>query len=553
MSRLCLLALVCGLGCTGTIDDPTGAGGGGGPGGLDGPGGTPLTPAQCAEALRPGSLPPLQRLTRFEYDNTVRDLLGDTSQPARAFPPDENLHGFELGATVAPVQFELYMAAAEDLAEAADLTEIAGSHCDPAAADETCARAMIQDFGLRAYRRPVEATQLERLLAVFRASVEDGAEVALRTVLQAMLQSPYFLYRVELGVADPAGADDVVALTGFERASRLSYLIWGSMPDDALFAAAAADELETKAQLADHARRMLDDPRAQEAMRHFYIRWLELDLGSVSKDPDLFPEWGDELARSMETEIAMRIDHVLWEGEGTFAELMTAPYTFVDGRLAEIYGIEGVTGDEFVRVDLPANERPGLLTLPGLMAMHSHTNQSSPVLRGKFIRERILCQHLPAPPPDLAVVAPEPTEGVSTRDRFERHRTDPDCASCHQLMDPIGYGFEAFDALGRYRTVDGSGPIDASGEIVSTEHTDGTFENAEELIDMLASSEDVQRCVTVQWVRNTLRRTEGDEDQCGIDQVQAAFEESGHDLRELVVALVQADFFMYRAGGTEAP
>ena len=548
-----LLALAL-SGCTGVIDDPNGSAGGGGDG-LDGPAGRgSLSPEECAEGLRPGPLAPLPRLTRSEYDNTVRDLLGDDSKPAQAFPADENLHGYELGATVSPVQFELYMEAAEGLAERADLAELVGSHCSVADADEACALDFIHDFGMRAYRRPLTTAQAERLLEVFRATLVDGPDMALRTVLQAMLQSPYFLYRVELGVADPAGPDDVVALSGWERASRLSYLIWGSMPDDALFAAAAADELETGEQLAAQARRMLEDPKAREAMRHFYLRWLELDLESVSKDPESFPEWDEDLARSMETEVAMRIDHVLWEGEGTFEELMTAPYTFVDGRLAELYGIEGVTGDEFVRVELDPEQRPGLLTLPGLRAMHAHTNQSSPVLRGKFIRERVLCQHLPPPPPDLVVTAPEPSPDQSTRERFERHRSDPTCASCHQLMDPIGYGFENFDAIGRFRTTDEGRAIDASGEIVSTDSTDSTFSDAAELQALLAGSEDVQRCVTVQWFRNALRRTESRDDSCAIDEVQAAFEESGHDLRELVVALVQTDFFMYRRGGEmEAP
>ena len=560
-TRALLAAAVFGLavaiGCTGVIDDPGTPGGGGtaGPGGLDRPGGGgTLTPAECAAEIRPGKLPPLVRLTRDEYDNTVRDLLGDDTRPARSFPRDETLLGFELGATVSPVHLELYMSAAEDLAASASVASLVAPHCDIAAMDDACAREVIHAFGLRAYRRPLEPAQVDRLLTVYRAGIADGPDTAMRMVIEAMLQSPYFLYRVELGVADPAAADDVVPLTAWERASRLSYLVWASMPDDVLLAAAAADELATADQLAAQARRMVEDPKAQGAMRDFYLRWLELDLSSVSKDPELFPEFDDALARSMETEIAMRIDHVLWEGEGTFAELMTAPYTFVDGRLAELYGIDGVTGDEFVQVDLDPAERPGLLTLPGLMAMHSHTNQSSPVLRGKFIRERILCQHLPQPPPDLVVTAPEPTEGQSTRDRFERHRSDPSCSSCHQLMDPIGYGFETFDAIGRFRTSDEGVAIDSSGEIVSTPTTDGTFADTAELIDVLSNSEDVQRCVTVQWVRNALRRPEGTEDQCGIDQVQRAFEESGHDLRELIVALVQSDLFMYRrAGGSEAP
>lgn len=541
------------LACTGQIDDPTGANGGSaGPGGrLGGPAGG----GTCLEAPTPGPLAPLQRLTRTEYDNTVRDLLGDDSRPAAVFPPDENLHGFELGATVSPLQYELYMNVAEDLAANADLDTLLSSHCTAESLDESCARSFIRDFGMRAYRRPVEEAQVERLLTVWRTGVElEDAAMATRMVVQAMLQSPHFLYRVELGVADPAAGDDVVALDSWERASRLSYLIWSSMPDDELFAAAAADELASADGIAAQARRMLEDPRAREAMRGFYLRWLELDLSSVSKDPELFPEFDYDMARSMETEVAMRIDHALWEGTGTLDELLTAPYTFVDERLAAIYGLEGITGDEFVRVELDPSERPGLFTVPGIMAMRSHPNQTSPVLRGQFVRERILCQHLPPPPPDLVVFAPEVTEGQSTRDRFEQHRSDPSCSSCHELMDPIGYGFENFDSIGRFRATDEGQPIDASGEIIATEHTNGTFDGPAELMELLGSSRDVQSCMTVQWFRNALRRTETDEDGCAIQEVQESFAATGNDLRELVVALVQTDAFLYRrASGSEAP
>jgi hypothetical protein len=490
---------------------------------------------------------PLRRLTRDQYDNTVRDLLGDTTRPARAFPADEDLLGFDTGATVSPLLVELYMNAAETLAATAVADLGALLPCDPAlSGEETCARGFIQTFGRRAYRRPLAPEQVDRLMAVFGSAAAATFADRIRLVLTAMLQSPFFLYRVETAPGTPGGPD-VVRLDGHEVATRLSYLLWNTMPDDELFAAAEAGELGAPEQVAAHARRMLDDEQARPAIASFFDQWLEIaSLDEASKDTELFPEFNAAMRRSMRGETRAFVEHVLFEGDGRLHTLFTAPYTFADARLAELYGIEGVTGDAFVQVDTDPGERAGLLTHASLLATHALANQSSPVLRGKYVRERLLCQPIPPPPDGLMVVAPDPAPGLSTRERWAAHSTDPSCSGCHRLMDPIGFGFEHYDAIGQYREMDDGRPVDARGELLAAGDVTGAFEGVPELAERLAASPEVADCMTAQWFQFALGRPEVDDDGCSLSSLADVMEASGGDVRELIVAIVSTDAFLYR-------
>ncbi len=547
--RWLIAPLALALGCTGLIDDPSASGGGSA---VDR---RPDGPSACGPDLDPGPITPLRRLTRDEYDNTIRDLLGDDSQPARAFPADEDGGGFELGATVSPLQYELYMNAAEELALRA-VSERLDSllPCDPATmGEDACAAELIDTLGMRAYRRPLTDGQRDRLFSVYTFGKTEGFDNGIRLVISAMLQSPAFLYRVEAGSALDAGDGSVVALDGYERASKLSYLLWSTMPDAALFDLAASGGLDTPDAVADQARRMLDDPRARGAVQRFMEQWLHLKIQGVSKDPEIYPQFDDGMRDSMEASVLAFIDHVMWEQNGSLDELLTADYAFVDARLAPVFGVEGVTGDELTRVPVDPTQRMGLLTHPALMAQLSLPNQSSPVERGAFIREQLFCQALPPPPEDLVVVPPDPNPSLSTRERFIAHREDPACAGCHQLMDPIGFGFENYDAIGAYRLQEENGqPVDARGELIQTD-TDGPFEGALELGHRLAESEMVRRCVAQQWFRFTFGRNETEADQCMLDDVYAAFEGSGWDIREALIALTRTDAFLYRRAEEVSP
>jgi hypothetical protein len=571
--RLAACALAAGLALAGCGGDPDGAPGrpagpGAPSGGVSGtgPGKPPLGAGPPGGGV-PGEAPgaacvpgtpfptPLRRLTRVEYDNTVRDLLGDATAPARRFPPDELSGGFANNAavlTVSPLLAERYQEAAEALAAAAvrDLGKLVP--CDPtkggAAGEEACARSFVESFGRRAYRRPLAAAEVTRHLALFSAA-RAGATFArgIEVLVGAMLQSPGFLYRLELGLPGAAGEGDragLVRLGPYEIASRLSYLLWASMPDDRLFAAAAAGKLGTPAEVAEMARSMLDDPRARRAVSEFYRQWLgAAAIEGVAKDPAIYPDWGEPLRAAMAAELPAFVEHVLWGADGRLATLLAAPVTVATAPVARIYGVEAAGGRP---VALDGTRRAGVLTQPGILAVHALPNQSSPVQRGKFVREQLLCQEAPPAPPDLDVTPPEVDPRKPTRERFAQHTKDEACASCHRLMDPLGFGFEHFDGVGRYRATDGGRPVDASGTIVNAGAIDGPFRGAPELAKKLAASPVVGACVATQWYRFAFGRLETPGDACALRGLHAAFEAARYDLRELLLALTAAETFLYR-------
>ena len=515
--------------------------------------------AEC-EALEPGPAP-VRRLTRVEYNNTVYQLFGDNSQPANTFPADEEAGGFNNQAdvlVVSPLLAEHYLSAAEDLAAAhtPDLMQQL-PNCQGDAIDElacaTDADAFVRSFGKLAFRRPLSDDEAQTYVGLFTQGttldqVPYSPNMGIQLVVQALLQSPHFLYRVEFGMPDPS-AGDVVELTSYEIASRLSYLLWNTMPDALLFEAADADLLRNPAEIEAQARRMLDTPRAREAVKNFHRQWLHLDeiepvILANGKDPEIYPDFYDGLPSLWRTETESFIDHAVFEEDANVEFLFTAPYTMMNEELADFYGVEGPKGIEFARVDLDPGKYAGFMTQPGLLALFAKRDRSSPIHRGKFVRETILCQ-IPPPPPDNVPEPPNVDESQTTREQFSEHSENPVCAGCHTLMDPIGFGFEHFDGIGRYRETEWGLEIDASGELQGTD-VNGTFNGATELARLLASSDQVKACVASQWFRFGYGRFETEEDKCSVDEVHAAFAASNYDIKELIVALTLTDAFRYR-------
>jgi hypothetical protein len=505
--------------------------------------------ASACEGVEEPGPSPIRRMTRFEYDNTVRDLLGDTSQPARDFAPEEQANGFDNNAAalvVSGLLGEQYLKAAESLSTAADLAKLVP--CDPTVDGElACATHFVKSFGKRAYRRPPDAEQVDSLVQVWKeARSEASFEVAIRTVLQAMLQSPYFLYRVERAVNDatpPSAGETTVPLDGWEMASRLSYFLWATMPDDALFAAAEKGELATPAQIEAQARRMLSDPRARAVVADFHDQLFDLTtLDTVTKAD---PAFTDAVRADLKTETRLFLDDAFWR-DGRLDTFFTAPWTFVSAPLADLYGVTGAPASGFVKVATDPSRRAGLLTQGTFLAVHARPDQSSPIHRGKFVREKLLCQPIPPPPNGAKLNAPAPDPDTSTRHRFEQHESDPVCASCHHLMDPIGFGFEHYDPIGRWRDVDGKTPVDATGKILDAYDVNGAFDGAIELQERLRRSGQVRSCVVTQWFRYGYGRDVSTLDRCTIQALGASFAKSGYDLRELLVALTQTPAFRLR-------
>jgi len=506
--------------------------------------------AQCLEGGGVGDHP-LRRLTRAQYDNVVRDLLGIEGNPASVFPSDEKLGAFYSNG-VAPISdllVEQYMNVAEDLSVAA-VEDLEGLlPCDPSSmGEDACADEFIADFGRRALRRPLEADEQQALHALYAEGRDtSGYQDGIRLVVQSLLQSPYFLYHVEMG--ETAGPDDLKApLTQYEVASRLSFFLWDTMPDDALLDAADAAQLSTPAQLRDQAERMLEDPRARDAIASFHLQWLGVDeLMGVEKDAEAFPGWDDSLKQAMLDETANFSAWTVLEGDGRLETLLTSPMSVIDGPLFELYGVE--RPDDFVPgepVMLDPEQRAGLFTHASVLAKNAHVDQTSPVHRGVWVRQNLLCQPLPAPPADVDDTPPDPSPDSTTRERFEEHTANPECAACHVLIDGIGFGFENYDSTGVFRTSEGGKDIDASGNIVGTADTNGPFEGAVELAGKLAVSEEVRECTSQQWFNFALGRVQGSEDACSTDLIHQAFVDSDYDVRELMLTIVTTDAFRFR-------
>jgi Protein of unknown function (DUF1592)/Protein of unknown function (DUF1588)/Protein of unknown function (DUF1595)/Protein of unknown function (DUF1585) len=449
---------------------------------------------------------------------------------------------------VAPVELENYQTAAELVAAsvvANDDKLQAWVPCATKTAPRDCARTFITKFGTRIYRSLLTAADdIDRHLAVYDLGAKTSHAHGIELVLQAMLQAPRFLYRVELGTDSVVGTT-AVALSGYELATRLSYALWDSAPDDVLLQAAENGALATPEGRKTVLKTMLDDARGQRALQRFLERWLHLpQLSDVVKDATLFPEWnGSPLRAALQTQAERFLDDTVGRQGGHLRALLTSSTVFVNADLTSYYGVKD-TGD-WHALELTDGKASGVLTLPAWLSMMAKPAESSPIYRGKFVREALLCQILPAPPANIPK-PPEVTKAVSTRQRLAQHETDAACSGCHRLMDPIGFGFENYDAIGRYRDKDADLTIDDRGELLSTQQLDGEFHGVRELGDKLADSAEVQECMVRQWFRFALGRFEQSVDDCSIARLTQAFMAADADLHTLPAALIESDAFLYR-------
>jgi hypothetical protein len=513
---------------------------------------TPGAPDRTLDACKTVSPGPayLRRLTRREYDNTVRDLLGASmGSLSSEFPPEELEHSFANGGirTVSDTLAEGYLKAAEKIGKGvvSQLSQVVP--CDPKQkSDDACLDAFFDGFGKRLWRRPLEDDEKQRLRARFKENANGSFADGLDAVVQIMALSPSFLYRAERG--QPVSGTDYQKLAPYEMASRLSYLIWGSLPDADLFKAADGGGLSTRADVYAQAKRMVADPRAAEMVANFGAQWLALErLEEVNKDTDLFPDYKPELIAlfKRETDEMMK---AVWSSGSKLETFLTAPYTYMNGPLATFHGVSGVTGDEFRKVDLDASKRVGVLSQGSVMLGNASVDQTSPIKRGLFVQERFNCFVVPDPPPTVDAQPVKLDPKMTTRERFATHRADPSCNACHQFIDPLGFAFEKYDAIARYREMENGKTIDVTGNLTNTD-VDGPFNGAVELAGKLAKSTTVRNCVSSHWFRFAYGREATPADKCAVDSLNAAFNKSQGDFRDLVLALTQTDAFMFRSPG----
>ncbi|MDC0677731.1 DUF1592 domain-containing protein [Sorangium atrum] len=493
----------------------------------------------------------LRRLNRAEYNNTVRDLLGTSRRPADKLPSDETVDGFDTvgeGLSLSLQHLESLEQAATELIDelfglpAGDARRRDVLSCQlQAGSEETCARQILSAFARRAFRRPVSEGEISGLLQLARkvSDAGNGYDEGLKAALRSILLSPHFLYMVEKAPAVPPG--ESAPLGDHELATRLSYFLWSSMPDAALFAAAEAGGLaDDSAKLAAEVERMLTDGKAVALTENFVGQWLTLRrLALVEPDPKTFPDYDVELrnAAVRETELFFR---ELLNGNAAIETLLTADFTFVNQRLGQHYGMP-VSGSEFLRVSLAGTERVGLLSHASFLMANSHPGFTSPTKRGAWVLEQLLCSPPPPVPPDLMIdPLAAPAAGETVREKLEAHRAEPRCAGCHALMDPIGLGLEDFDAIGGYRDSE-----DASGVLQGT-----SFSGVRELAALLSQDARLQSCFAQQLLTYAVGRSfhsaGGHAYAEGVVQGARAAGQQG--VLDLLNAVVKSDAFRTRRG-----
>ena len=526
------LSAIALLGCQGVVQDPGEA--------LPDSNGTSRPPPDgtCGVAAQVPHTP-LARLTAAEYERTVTDLLGRDPQLSFSLAADSEAAGFRVGTGVPALLAEQYVDAAVEIAErvvAEGLDRLVPCASD---ADRACAESFLTSFGTRAFRRPITSEEKDHYLTTFDLGNELDFATGIESLIASVLASPNFLYRVELPaeVAEPGAT---VALDSFALASRLSYFIWGSAPDDVLLSAAENGELNGDG-LEAQARRMLDDPRGADAVREFARQWLKLDgLEAIQRDAEAYPQFDEAYRSQLRGSIDAFVEDAFRGPEPTIANLFTSDVMFADDALASALGLSNGNGNQYAAGD----ERRGLLTQPAFLALHGLEMLTDPIHRGLFVRSQVLCQSLPEPPNNVDVSIPDPEPDETTREFFTRLTSDEYCAGCHSLVNPLGFAFEHFDAIGRWRADENGRAIDASGELIGTD-VDGPFSGAVELSERIAQSEVAAECMALQWFRFGLGREKTDDDACSLAQIESDFSASGGDLKEMMVAIVRSDAFQH--------
>lgn len=512
----------------------------------------------CQSKANPGRVT-LRRLNRNQYNNTIRDLTGVDFRPAEDFPADDVGYGFDnIGdvLTLPPLLMEKYLAAAEKITalvwkDPKLKSRIIIVRPDDKTTKEQAARKIFESFARRAYRRSVNPPEMERLVAFVGIAEAhgDGFDQGIELGIQAILTSPQFLFMVERS-RRPNNKELALPLNEFELATRLSYFLWSSMPDDELFKAARDSVLRKN--LDKQVARMLQSPKAQALVENFGDQWLNLrNLKTAQPDPARFPRFDERLRAAMLKETELFFAAVMRENR-SILEFLDGDFTYVNEPLARLYGIDGIKGEEFQRVSLAGTARGGVLTQAGILTVTSNPTRTSPVKRGKWILENILGAPPPPPPPNVPELAETAAvvESASLRKRMEQHRANPNCATCHEKMDPLGFGFENFDAIGAWRDKDGTFTIDTSGVLPGGD----SFQGPAELRAILKKrKQDFCRCLAEKMLTYATGRGVEPSDRCYIDRILEKLAKDNYRFQTLVLEIVKSDPFQKRRGQGDQP
>jgi len=511
--------------------------------------------------------PRVWRLTHAQLKNTLKDNLGFTPPSIGSFPAearidkDDSRNGYANRADameITPLLADSYFKASEELAaEVAAKTSTYGVGCALASIGTgTCLRDFLNGFGAKMWRRPLTNTELSDLTKLYNDSAAQGEGPAggLKNVVQALFLSPSFLYRSELG--GTPNSDGVVVLTDYELAASLSYTLWDSAPDAALYQLAVENKLHDKAVLLSEAKRLLAaTEKSAASMQSFVQQWLHLETMLASpKDPAIFSTATPQVAADLIEELRLFFNSVVFDpaGDRSFKTLFTANYGFVNSRTAPLYGVQGVTGTALVKKEFPATERKGLLTQAAFLWGHANSGGTHPIERGRYFREEVLCTGVPDPPPTVIV---DPAFGdltLTAKERLTIHEKEPACAACHTLIDGYGLAMENYDGIGRYRkqeiVMGGTAKnIDPSGTIpLPSDDSEIKFTNYVDLLDKLSTKADVYTCFASQYLDYATGRKPGENASCEQDLITADFVKSGYKVDTLMLGVIGSPSFMAR-------
>lgn len=527
-----------------------GASTGAGSGSVSGGGSGLEDPVACTAGIPATSQ--LPRLTNVQYDNTIRHLTGLDVQPSSSLAPDTP-------GSVDQRAWDGYQAAAQSVAAQIMADSAARARvipCAPEGDGSACADQVIQEFGQQIFRRPLTAAEVTRFTTLYANRAEITAtgsfDEALELIIRAFLLSPSFLMRAETAET-PEG--QYFALSGYEIASRLSYMLWNSTPDDALYAAAAAGNLSTSEGILAEAQRMLADPKARDMVRAFHERYAHMGAGTrwtnVTRDPAQFPAFSDGLVPLLTQETERFFDYVVFDLGGTFQDLLTSPVAFVNSALAPLYNLDAAAyGADLVPVELDATLRPGVFTRVGFLTSYSLYDRSSPILRGAFLQKEVLCTPIGTPPPNAqATPLPDSADLTTNRDRVDAQTAAPECATCHHtFINPTGFALESFDAIGAYQTTEqGSGAPINTAATVPIGQTTVDVAGAGDLMEAIANSPEAENCYAERWVEYAYQRSVTPEDSCTVQSLAQRLAQDGYTVINLIADLTQSQSFRYRA------
>jgi hypothetical protein len=581
LGTILVLASTMGWGCVGQV----GSGGSqsGKPNGTGVNNPSPTDPGQPSDPNKPPVIPPkvdvgscnamtlakprAWRLTSTQIKNTLRDSFGFVPPTVDSFPvearidKDASRNGYANRSDnleIAPLLADSYFKAGDELA--GDVIARAANYglkCPLASLGSgDCLRTFVTNFGAKMWRRPLTDVELGRFDTFYKtsAATPDGPEGGIKNVVQAMFLSPNFLYRSEVGHTQAAG--EVTSLTDYELASALSYTLWDTAPDATLMDLAGQGKLRDPAVISAQAKRMLGVvDKMSPALQGFIQQWLHIEtLTTTPKDQTVFSVATPQMAADLLEETRLLFNSIFFDpaGDKSFKTLFTASYGFMNARTAPLYGVQGVTGNDFVKKDLKPEERRGLLTNASFMWGHGKSDGTHPVERGRFFREEVLCQGVPDPPPTVIINPAFGDSSLTARERLKIHEAEPACAACHTLIDGFGLAMESYDGIGRYRTeevVTGGAPkpIDATGSVpLPSDNSTLAFTNFVDLVDKLSSKPDVYSCFASQYLDYATGRKPGENNACEQKLVTDEFVRSGYKIDALIAAVISAPSFMAR-------